>query len=287
MGEETVSGVKPDWGRLRRLFKWIAALACALLFWAMFRQFEHSQVYHPSREIYGDAASLQRPFEDVRFVASDGIDLHGWFFPARESSPRKDWVILQCHGNAGNISGRLMHFQALLATGASLFAFDYRGYGRSGGQPGEEGTYHDARAAHDWLVAKGFKAENVIVLGESLGGGISSQLAMEKTIKALILERTFTSVPDIAAEFFPFLPVRLLGSIQYDTINRLDRIDAPILVLHGRDDEIVKYHHGEKLFAAAREPKLFRELEGGHNDTLVVNRDRYLEALEDFFATLE
>jgi len=279
--------VRSDWGRLRRLFKWIAALGCALLLWAMFRQFEHSQVYHPSREVYGDAESLQRPFEDVRFVAGDGVELHGWFFPANESSPRKDWVILQCHGNAGNVSGRLMHFQALLATGAGLLAFDYRGYGKSEGEPGEEGTYRDARAAHDWLIAKGFLAENVIVLGESLGGGIGSQLATEKPVKALILERTFTSVPDIAAEFFTFLPVRLLGSIQYDTINRLDRIDAPVLVLHGRGDEIVKYHHGEKLFAAAKQPKMFRELEGGHNDTLLVNRDRYLEALEDFFATLE
>lgn len=287
MGAETVSRVKPDWGRLLRLFKWIAALACALFLWAMFRQFEHSQVYHPSRQVYGDAASLQRPFEDVRFAAGDGVGLHGWFFRADEASARRDWVILQCHGNAGNISGRLMHFQALLASGVSLFAFDYRGYGRSEGEPGEEGTYRDVRAAHEWLVTKGFKAENIIVLGESLGGGIGSKLAMEKTVKALILERTFTSIPDIASELFPFLPVRLLGSIQYDTINRLDRIDAPVLVLHGRDDEIVKYHHGEKLFEAAKEPKMFRELEGGHNDTLIVNRDRYLEALEDFFGMLE
>lgn len=270
---------------------WVAIVAAVVVFGfsgcAMFKQFEHSQVYHPSREVYGDAASLQSPFEDVRFAAQDGVELHGWFFPADEASPRRDWVVLQCHGNGGNISGRLMHFQALLSTGVSLFAFDYRGYGRSEGEPGEEGTYADVRAAYAWLIAKGFKGENVVVLGESLGGGIGSKLAMEKPLKALILERTFTSVPDIGAEFFPFLPVRTLSSIKYDTINRLAHIDVPILVLHGREDEIVRYHHGEKLFAAAKEPKMFRELEGGHNDTLIVNRDRYVEALKEFFAMLE
>ena len=270
---------------------WIAfaatAVALGLGGYAMFKQFELSQVYHPSREIHGDAAALQRPFEDIRFVAEDGVNLHGWFFPGERASARENWVILQCHGNGGNISGRLMHFQALLSTGASLLAFDYRGYGRSEGSPGEEGTYADARAAYAWLIEKGFKGEDIVVLGESLGGGIGSQLATERTIKALILERTFTSVPDVGAEIFPFLPVRTLSSIKYDTINRLSRIDVPILVLHGRNDEIVRYHHGEKLFAAAGEPKMFRELEGGHNDTLTVNRDRYVEALNEFFATLK
>ncbi len=287
LGEAQVCRVTPSAHRFRVAFKWLVAAGGALLIWTMFRQFEHSQVYHPSRETYGDAASLRRPFEDVRFAAEDGVALHGWFFPADASSPRKNWVILQCHGNAGNISGRLMHFQALLTTGVSLFAFDYRGYGRSEGEPDEEGTYRDVRAAHDWLIAKGFQSGDIIVLGESLGGGIGSKLAMEKPVKALILERTFTSVPDVASELFPFLPVRLLGSIQYDTINRMERIDAPVLALHARDDEIVKFHHGEKLFAAASEPKMFRELEGGHNDTLLVNRDRYLDALEDFFGMLE
>ncbi len=272
--------------RLGRL-KWIAPIALFVFLGIMFRQFELSQVYRPSRENYGDPTILQRPFEDVRFQADDGVALHGWFFPADAGSPRKDWVVVQCHGNGGNISGRLMHFQALLATGASLFAFDYRGYGQSAGSPDEEGTYHDARAALRWLEAQGFKPDNVIVLGESLGGGIGSKVATEAPIKALILERTFTSVPDLGAEIFPFLPVRMLGSIQYDTINRLAGIVAPILVLHGRDDEIVPFHHGEKLFAAAREPKMFRELEGGHNDTLLANRDRYVEALQDFFRTLE
>ena len=251
------------------------------------RQFEHSQVYHPSRESHGDAASLGRAFEDAHFEADDGVKLHGWFFPADASSPRRDWAILQCHGNAGNISGRLGQFEVLLETGASVFAFDYRGYGRSEGAPGEEGTYRDAQAAHQWLVGKGFGATNIIVLGESLGGGVGSELALREPVKALILERTYTSIPDLGAEVFPFLPVRLLSSIKYDTRDKLPRITAPVLVLHSRQDELVGFHHGERNYEAANEPKMLRELEGGHNDALFVNRERYLDALEEFFKSLE
>lgn len=252
-----------------------------------FRQFETSQVYQPSRESYGDASSLGRAFDEAHFEAEDGVKLHGWFFPADASSPRKHWAILQCHGNAGNISGRLGQYQALLETGASVFAFDYRGYGQSEGKPGEEGTYLDAQAAHRWLVSRGFAATDIIVLGESLGGGVGSELALRGPIKALILERTFTSIPDVGAEVFPFLPVRLLSSIKYDTHGKLPRINAPVLVFHSRHDELIGFHHGERNFKAANEPKMFRELEGGHNDGLFVNRRRYLDALEEFFKTLE
>lgn len=266
-------------------------LAVALLFTfggcMFFRQFEHSQVYHPSKERYGEASSLGRAFDEARFEAEDGVKLHGWFFPGEDSSPRKDWVILQCHGNAGNISGRLGQYQVLLETGASVFAFDYRGYGQSEGKPGEEGTYRDAQAAHRWLVNRGITATNIIVLGESLGGGIGSELALRAPIKALILERSFTSIPDAGAELFPFLPVRLLSTIHYDTHDKLPRITVPVMVLHSRGDEMIGFHHGEKNFAAANEPKLFRELEGGHNDTLQANRQRYLDALEEFFEMLE
>jgi fermentation-respiration switch protein FrsA (DUF1100 family) len=266
-------------------------LFIALLFTSggcmFFRQFETSQVYHPSRKIHGEASSLGRAFEEALFEAEDGVKLHGWFFPADAASPRKDWAILQCHGNAGNISGRLGQYEALLETGASVFAFDYRGYGNSEGKPGEEGTYRDAQAAHRWLADRGFAATNIIVLGESLGGGVGSELALREPIKALILERTFTSIPDVGAEIFWFLPVRLLSSIKYDTLSKLPRITAPVLVLHSRGDEIVGFHHGEKNFEAANEPKLFRELDGGHNETLFANRRGYLDALEEFLKTLE
>src|SRR5438552_18997706 len=117
----------------------------------MLRWFEHSQVYHPQRVLFATGAELGRPFEDVFFKASDGVQLNGWFFPADSKSPRAQLAVLYCHGNAGNISTRLDVCQVLLETGTNLFIFDYRGYGRSHGRPSEAGTYLDAQAAYQWL----------------------------------------------------------------------------------------------------------------------------------------
>lgn len=159
----------------------IQLLLTCLLIVLMLRWFEHSQVYHPDRVLTATGAELGRPFEDVRFKASDGVELNGWFFPASTNdSPRAQFALLLCHGNAGNISHRLDTCAALLATGASVFVFDYRGYGRSAGRPSEEGTYRDAQAAYQWLRQKGFAGTNIIAFGESLGGGVAAELAVRK-----------------------------------------------------------------------------------------------------------
>src|SRR5439155_23146186 len=136
----------------------------------MLRWFEHSQVYHPGRILAATGAELGRAFEDVLFNTADGIELNGWFFPANKNSPRGRIAVLVCHGNAGNLGDRLELCQALLETGANVFAFDYRGYGRSQGQPSEEGTYLDAQAAHQLLQRKGFSGKSIVAFGESLGG---------------------------------------------------------------------------------------------------------------------
>src|SRR5262249_52582451 len=145
---------------------------------------------------------------DVYFETADNVRLNGWFFPAGTNSPRAALAVLVCHGNAGNISHRLELCRALLATGVSVFVFDYRGYGRSKGRPSEEGTYRDAQAAYRWLQEKGFAGSNILAYGESLGGGVAAELALRERLGGLILQSTFTSIPDIGAELFPWLPVR-------------------------------------------------------------------------------
>ncbi|PYJ03545.1 MAG: alpha/beta hydrolase, partial [Verrucomicrobia bacterium] len=164
---------------IARLARWL--LGCLLIVF-MLRWFEHSQVYHPDRVLTASGAELGRPFENVNFKATDGVELHGWFFPANTDSPRARTAVLVCHGNAGNISHRLDLCQALLATGVNVFLFDYRGFGRSAGQPSEEGTYLDAQAAHRWLQSKGFKGKSIIAFGESLGGGVASELAVREAL---------------------------------------------------------------------------------------------------------
>jgi len=256
--------------------------ATLLLLLVMLRWFEHSQVYHPTRALETTGRELGRPFEEVPFRAGDGVRLHGWFFPADSASPRARWAVLVCHGNGGNISHRLDLCAALLRTGAAVFLFDYRGYGRSEGRPGEEGTYRDAQAACAWLRQKGFPGECILAFGESLGGGVASELALREPLGGLILQGTFTSIADIGVELFPWLPVRWFNTILYDTRAKLPRIRVPVLIMHSRQDSLARFGHAEANFAAANEPKLLWELTGDHNEA-VEDAQRFLAGLEQFF----
>lgn len=252
----------------------------------MLHWFEHSQVYRPTRQFDANAAELGRPFEEVRFSAKDGVPLHGWFFPAPINSARRSLAVLVCHGNGGNISHRLALYQALLELGLNVFAFDYRGYGRSGGTPSEPGTYLDAEAACEWLGRKGFESPDVIAFGESLGGGVVSELALRVPLAGVVLQSTFTSIPEIGAHLFPWLPVRWLASIHYNTLSKLPKLHVPVFVLHSPTDGLVPYSHSEKNFAAANQPKLFWEISGGHNQ-LLSERAHFMEGMESFLRMVE
>jgi fermentation-respiration switch protein FrsA (DUF1100 family) len=146
----------------------------------MIRWFEHHQVYAPSRAMKGGGSLLGAGFEDVYLEAQDGVRLNGWFFAAPPGSPRAHLVLLSFHGMAGNISYGFEYYAGWLELGLNVFALDYRGYGLSEGRPGEEGTYLDAQAAYEWARRKGFQPEQIIVLGESLGGGVASELAVRE-----------------------------------------------------------------------------------------------------------
>lgn len=261
-------------------------LVCCGLIYCMLRWFEHSQVYHPTRTFQTTGAELGRPFEDVWFTTADGIRLNGWFFPAQTNSARERVALLYCHGNGGNISHRLGICAALLETGASVLVFDYRGYGRSDGRPGEEGTYRDAQAAYQWLRSRGFGGTNIVAFGESLGGGVAAELAARETLGGLVLQSTFMSVPDLGRELFPWLPVRLFSTIKYDTRRKLPGLRLPVLVMHSRGDNLVPFRHGQGNFEAANQPKQFCELQGGHNDPLT-DRAAFTRGLDDFLKRLD
>lgn len=259
----------------------VAGLVGLALLLFMLQQFEHSQVYHPDRDLYATPRAIGRSFEDVRFASKDGKRLHGWFLPADPTKPTAGKVILLCHGNGGNISHRLRLCEALLKMDVSVLAFDYRGYGLSEGAPSEEGTYLDAQAAFAWLRATGYKPEQIIVMGESLGGGVASELAVREPVSGLILLSTFTSLPALGAELFPWLPVRLISTIHYDTQHKLKSIRIPVLILHSRSDGLIAYKHAEANLKAANPPKMLRELRGTHNDTLF-DQGAFDNAMEEF-----
>jgi fermentation-respiration switch protein FrsA (DUF1100 family) len=196
--------------------------------------------------------------------------------------------VLLLHGNAGNISHRIEYALMFRRLGYSTLLLDYRGYGKSTGTPTEQGTYLDAESAWQWLTRTGGVPErDIVVFGESLGGGVASWLAARHEVRALILASTFTSAVDLGSELYPFLPVRLVSRFRYDTLSRLRDIRVPVLVIHSPQDEIIPFSHGRRLFEAAREPKAMLELSGGHNEGLVFVRERWVERLAAFLDASE
>ena len=243
--------------------------------------FQPRLIYFPQveREHTTTPRAAGLDFEDVALHTADGIKLHGWWVPARDTRG----TVLLMHGNAGNISHRLGYLTMFNRLGYSVLLFDYRGYGKSGGSPGEEGTYLDAEAAWQHLTeARNLKSQDIVIVGESLGGGVATWLAHKYPPRALVLASTFTSVPDMGAQVYPWLPVRLLARIVYDNIARIREIQVPLMIAHSRGDDIIPFAHGQALFAAAREPKQFLELAGGHNEGFLFARDEWIAAVGAF-----
>lgn len=266
--------------RVKKARRWLVPTVGLLVIALMLYRFEHSQVYHPTRDAEYTPDDVGRPAEEVWLKTPDGHRLHAWFFAADKRSPRARFAMLFCHGNGGNLTSRPGYYRAILETGVSLLTFDYRGYGLSDGEPSEAGTYTDAETACQWLRTRGFAPAHILVWGESLGGGIASHVAATQGVGGLVLQSSFTSIPDIGAELFPWLPVKLLSRIKYDTHSRLPHLKCPVVVMHSRGDMTIRFHHGERNFAAARDPKAFIELEGDHNDPLLANRAAYVAGAE-------
>lgn len=233
----------------------------------------------PSRELDASPADIGLAFESITFKAEDDIELHGWFIP----HPQSQAVALFCHGNAGNISHRLPTIQAMHDLGLSVFIFDYRGYGRSSGHASEEGTYRDARAAWKYLREnRGLNEQDIIIWGRSLGAAVAVNLAATQTSSAVIIESTFTSVTDLAAMLYPHLPVRYISRFHYNVLTSVKAIHAPILIVHSHDDEIIPFAHGERLFAAANEPKQFLAINGTHDDAASTSKKEYVAKVAGF-----
>jgi len=252
--------------------------------------FEERLIYFPSREIAVTPESLGLEHDEVFLSASDGTRVHGWFLPAlppRSSS----YTVLLCHGNAGNISGRLD--RALLLhrrLGVDVFLFDYRGFGRSEGRPSEEGTYRDAVAAHHYLVVeKGIASERLILFGESLGAAVAIELSLRERAAALVLEAPFTSIAEMTRVAYPFLaPFTALVRTRYDNLRKIPEVALPLLVFHARRDQVVPFEQGEALFRAAREPKTFVAVEhAGHADAFLAEGDAYWNAWKSLLQALD
>jgi len=238
-------------------------------------------MYFPTRGYPTTPSDLGLDFEDLTLKTGDGVSIAAWFVP--HADPKG--TVIFCHGNAGNISDRLDSVKLLHNMGVNVLIFDYRGYGRSEGRPSEQGTYKDAEAAWRYLVdTRGELPQQVVLFGRSLGGAVAIDLAKRHHPGALVVESTFTSAVDVGRLHYPLLPVRLLLSYRYDSISKVPHITCPKLFLHGRDDTLIPFDNGLKLFEAAAGPKQFIETPGGHNEGGFTYSREYTDRLERFLS---
>ncbi len=245
-------------------------------------QMERSVVFQPARYPDGNWRPADAMFEDASFTSSDGTQLHGWYFPCENRRA----TILYCHGNGGNVAYWASAARQIRdRVGSSVLVFDYRGYGRSEGQPTETGILDDARAARLWLARReGIPERQIVLLGRSLGGGVAVDLAATDGARALILESTFTSIPDVAQTMFPLLPMRWLMETRFDSKAKIENYHGPLLQSHGTDDRTIPYAIGRRLFDSANAPKQFLPIPGGdHNDP---PREAYYRVLSAFLDTI-
>ena len=254
--------------------------------------FQDHLLFQPSSRLLATPDDAGMPYETVHLDTEDGETLHGWWIPARNVSRETSSdtsgtnTLLFFHGNAGNISGRLESVRQFHRLGLNVLIVDYRGYGQSTGSPTEEGIYRDAEACWRYLVeTKRIAPQEVVVFGRSMGGGPATWLAAREKPGAVILESVFPNVPDVGAHHYSFLPGRALATNQFDNESRVAEIDAPKLVIHSRQDQVVPFELGRRVYEAAAEPKQFLEIDGGHNDGFLVSADRYLRTIDDFLST--
>lgn len=214
---------------------------------------ERSLVYPcPSRE-RGDWRPRWLAPQNVWFRSADNTKLHGWYAP----NPEARRLVVYCHGNSEHVADQanlVCRLQSYLA--ATVFVFDYRGYGRSRGKPHERGCIADGLAAQRWLAEReDVDTADIVLMGRSIGGGVAVAMAAEQGARALILESTFSRMTDAAAALYPWLPVRLVMSNRYNSLKRIQKYAGPFFISHSSADEIVPFEQARRLFEASRSTK--------------------------------
>lgn len=250
---------------------------------AYYYLFQTHVIYYPSKTVAATPRDIGLAYRDLSLTTSDGVAINAWYIPA----PHARATVLFSHGNAGNIGNRLETVRILHGLGANVLLYDYRGFGKSEGSPGEEGTYRDAEAAWEYLVSKETVAPDRIILwGRSLGSAVAIELAMRKKAGALVVESGFTSVATVAKKVIPYLPVDLLVRHRYASIEKVSSITTPALFIHSPDDEVIPFAQGQELFErSASVPKQFLAIKGSHNAGFLVSDRVYTDALDSFITT--
>lgn len=240
-------------------------------------------IFFPMKMVEFHPGQWDLSFEDVIFESTDGLKLHGWFFPG--GPPNR--TLIYFHGNAGNIGDRLPKLKKLHGIGMNIFIFDYRGYGGSEGKPSLKGVVEDSLAAYRYVLSRQDVDPNHIILyGESLGGAMALEVAQQEKYSAIILESTFTSVRDMASAVYSIIPRFIVPDV-YRSIDMVREIREPILILHGAKDEVVPRKMGERLYQEAPQPKRFVSFPNAeHSNIYEVAPQEYVQEIEKFFVNI-
>jgi fermentation-respiration switch protein FrsA (DUF1100 family) len=241
-------------------------------------------VFFPDPHMMGTPTDWGLPYQEVWFETSDGVRLNGWFIPSPDDDPQAP-CLLWFHGNGGNISHRLENLSMLHSkVGCSVFIFDYREYGLSGGSISKAGTFLDAEAAYETVLSKpDIDPGRLVLFGRSLGTALAVNLAVRRACAGAILEAAFTSTADMQALYGAFLPPSPPGAVVYDSIGQVEQVQVPLLFIHGALDFVIPPSMGQTLYDKATSPKRFYLVEGAdHNDTYWVGGEAYFQAIAGF-----
>jgi len=275
-------GIPQSW-RITGIIAGGMALGMVLILGFLWGRLEQRYVFFPSDNVQSTPADVGLKYEDVFFNTDGGRQLHGWYVPGEDEARNATWIWF--HGNAGNIGHRVDELAIFrYRIGVNMFIFDYQGYGRSQGEPTEQGTYRDARAALEYVVARpAVDPQKIVYFGRSLGAAVAVELATEEPPAGVVLISPFASLEEMGRLAFPHLPVGWILKGRYDSMSRISRIHTPLLIIHGDQDQTVPVGQGRALYLAANEPKSFRLLPiAGHNDTYLNGGSAYWDALEGF-----
>ena len=245
----------------------VTCLILLITLFGLVRYLEAKGVFFPSRTMTMDPSFFHLAWQDVWVTSTNKARINGWLI----KNPQAKSVMLFCHGNAGNISDRLMKLKFFHELGFEVLIFDYQGYGKSEGVPSEGGIYQDAISMFDWIKQQeALKNKSVVVYGTSLGGIVAIDLATKRGVDGLIVDSSITSAKDMAKRLYPMIPSFLMA-IKFDSISKIKNLTMPKLFIHSREDRVVPYAMGQALFNAAPEPKEFLTIHGGHNDSQIAS----------------
>jgi len=237
-------------------------------------------LYHPGENNYsGDKITVS--VEKIKIKTKDNIELLSWY---HNKNLNKYKTILFLHGNAGSLENRIHKINHFKDMNINFLIIAWRGFSGNKGKPTEQGLYEDARSAVRWLNSLGVEDNNIIIYGESLGTGVATEIAQNKKFAGIILESPFTSMIDAGKDKYPYLPVKLLLKDKYESDKKIKNINSPILIMHGKVDNIVPFHMGKKMYELANEPKY--SYFSKYDDHMLEYNEKLLKTLRNFISSL-